>query len=190
MSGGGVKPGFSGEGWPAARSMTERPHIKLELVSDPTYLCGAREMIASISRRLGFEDMDCSKIALAVDEALCNVIRHGYNRSLDRPIWISVWPEPGDGRSAGGIRIVIEDEARQVEPDRMKSRELDDVRPGGLGVHIIREVMDEAVYEKRAPAGMRLTMVKRAPRPVEPPSLSDRRACPAVVTERAPGRVR
>lgn len=169
--------------------MIERPHIKLELVSDPTYLCGARELVASISRRLGFEDMDCSKIALAVDEALCNVIRHGYQRAMDRPIWISVWPLEGDAHSPGGIRIVIEDEARQVEPEKVRSRDLDDVRPGGLGVHIIREVMDEAVYEKRAPVGMRLTMVKRAPRPVEPPSLTEKRGCATGMTERAPGRV-
>ena len=188
-----ASPGFSGEDGQASETMSERPHIKLELISDPTYLCGARELVASISRRLGFEDMDCSKIALAVDEALCNIIRHGYNRAMDKPIWISVWPVPGDVHSAGGIRIVIEDDARQVDPSKMKSRDLDDIRPGGLGVHIIREVMDEAVYEKRTPAGMRLTMVKHAPRPTEPPGLTDRRGngtTSAVVTERTPGRVR
>ncbi len=150
-----------------------QPHLRLELISDPTYLCGARELVASVSRRLGFEDMDCSKIALAVDEALCNIIRHGYNRAMDKPIWISLWPIPGDEHSAGGIRIVIEDEASQVDPSKMKSRELDDIRPGGLGVHIIQEVMDEARYERRAPKGMRLTMVKHAPRPDSAPTLSD-----------------
>lgn len=174
--------------------MNEAPHIKLELLSDPTYLCGARELVASISRRLGFEDMDCSKIALAVDEALCNIIRHGYDRAMDKPIWISLWPVQGDAHSPGGVRIVIEDEATQVDPVKMKSRDLDDVRPGGLGVHIIREVMDEAVYEKRSPRGMRLTMVKRAPNPAEPPTLCDPRRPAAVVTDRSadrsPGRVR
>ncbi|MFK7883399.1 MAG: ATP-binding protein [Phycisphaerales bacterium] len=174
--------------------MNETPHIKLELISDPTYLCGARELVASISRRLGFEDMDCSKIALAVDEALCNIIRHGYDRAMDKPIWISLWPIPGDTRSPGGVRIVIEDEASQVDPSKMKSRDLDEVRPGGLGVHIIQEVMDEAIYEKRSPKGMRLTMIKRAPNPSEPPTLSDSPRSPAIVTDRSadrtPGRVR
>ena len=33
--------------------------------------------------------------------------------------------------------------------------------PGGLGVHIIREVMDEVTWERREPKGMRLTMIKR-----------------------------
>jgi len=172
-----------------------KPHLRLELISDPTYLCGARELVASVSRRLGFEDMDCSKIALAVDEALCNIIRHGYDRAMDKPIWISVWPIPGDAHSAGGIRILIEDEASQVDPLKMKSRDLDDVRPGGLGVHIIREVMDEAVYEQRAPKGMCLTMVKHAPRPDAPPSLKQScskqaRSCSPTVPDRTGGRVR
>jgi hypothetical protein len=59
-----------------------------------------------------------------------------------------------------GLRIVIEDLGRQTDPGAIKGRDLDDVRPGGLGVHIIREVMDEVVYEKRPGGGMRLTLVK------------------------------
>lgn len=145
-----------------------RPHIRVELLSNPIYLSGARELVGTVAKRLGFDDLDCSKIALAVDEALCNVIRHGYARALDRPIWISIWPVEGEG-GAEGIRIAIEDEARQVDPSAMQGRSLTDIRPGGLGVHIIREVMDEAVYEKReGGVGMRLTLVKRAPRPAEP----------------------
>jgi hypothetical protein len=66
---------------------------------------------------------------------------------------------PGGGRCAG-LRIVIEDCGRQADPDAIKGRDLDDIRPGGLGVHIIREVMDQAVYEKRPAGGMRLTLVK------------------------------
>jgi anti-sigma regulatory factor (Ser/Thr protein kinase) len=59
-----------------------------------------------------------------------------------------------------GIRIVIEDEAKHIDPDHIKGRDLDEIRPGGLGVHIIREIMDEVVYEQRRPIGMRLTLVK------------------------------
>jgi len=142
----------------------ERPHIRIELVSDPIYLSGARELVGSVARRLGFDDLQCSKIALAVDEALCNIIRHGYDRAADKPIWISVWPAGcDDAGKPCGLRLVIEDEARQVEPESFKGRDLDDIRPGGLGVHIIREVMDEVEYSKRDGVGMRLSMMKRAP---------------------------
>ena len=153
--------------------MSERPHIRVELMSNPVYLSGARELVSSVARRLGFDDLDCSKIALAVDEALCNVIRHGYNRKTDRPIWIALWPvdEDADG-NPDGLRIVIEDEAKQVDPDKMKGRELADVRPGGRGVHIIREVMDEARYERREGDGMRLTLIKRAPKPADAPRIA------------------
>ena len=139
--------------------MSERPHLQLQMVSNPLYLSGARELVSSVARRLGFTDMQCSQIALAVDEALCNVIRHGYDRREDAPIWLSVHPIRENG-AVQGLKLVIEDEARQVDPAAIKSRDLEDVRPGGLGVHIIREVMDEAVYERRGESGMRLTLVK------------------------------
>lgn len=137
------------------------PDLRLELVSNPVYLAGARELVSTVALRLGFDDLACAQIALAVDEALCNVIRHGYKSELGRPIWLSIWPLAGENGSAGGIRIVIEDEAPHVDPERIKGRELDDVKPGGLGVHIIREVMDDVVFEHRQPTGMRLKLEKR-----------------------------
>jgi anti-sigma regulatory factor (Ser/Thr protein kinase) len=110
-------------------------------------------------------------MALALDEALCNVIRHGYKQAADRPIWITITPVGGittpeemhkNGNPVQGIRIVLEDEAVQVDPSQIKGRQLEDIRPGGLGVHIIHEVMDDVRYEKReGGAGMRLTMMKR-----------------------------
>ena len=145
--------------------MSQPAHITVHLHGDPKYLAGVREMVASVARRLGVDELSCSQLALAVDEALCNVIRHGYQGQDERPIWIRIWPEPLESLKSDappGIRVVIEDEAAQVDPAAMQGRELDDVRPGGLGVHIIREVMDEAIYEKRSGGvGMSLTLIKR-----------------------------
>lgn len=146
-------------------AQTTRPHIAVELLSQPRYLGGARDLIAAVAKRFGFDDSECGRIALAVDEALCNIIRHGYERRADGRIWISVWPlneGPGD---PGGIRVVIDDEARQVDPEKIRGRELEDVRPGGLGVFIIREVMDRVDFEKRTDQdrGMRLVMEKAVP---------------------------
>ena len=168
--------------------MSETPEIRIEMRSNPLYLSGAREMVGAIARRLCFSDEACGQIALALDEALCNVIRHGYQRRADGPIWISIYPitppagsdapdaardrPAGHRRSGAGglggecdspataLTIVIEDEARQIDPELIRSRDLDQVRPGGLGVHIIRAVMDEVRYEKRDGLGMRLIMTK------------------------------
>ena len=105
--------------------------------------------------RLGFEKQEGNHIALAIDEALANVIRHGYDNCCHLPIWVRVWE-----LKSGGIRIVMEDEAKQVDPACIKSRDLEDIKPGGLGVHIIQEIMDSVRYEAREGVGMRLTMEK------------------------------
>lgn len=153
-----------------SRRMTQpptQPNIRLELLSNPLYLSGVREFIAGVAKRLGFTETHCSQLALAVDEAMANVIRHGYDTKTDGKIWINV-AHKGDARSGLSMTVVIEDEAKQVDPCTIKSRDLEDIRPGGLGVHIIKEVMDEATYEKReCDRGMRLTLVKKqAPIPI------------------------
>ena len=48
----------------------------------------------------------------------------------------------------------------QVDVELIKSRALDDIKPGGLGVHLIQTVMDEATWVKREDGGMKLTMKK------------------------------
>jgi anti-sigma regulatory factor (Ser/Thr protein kinase) len=162
------------------------PHVRLQILSQPRYLCGAREMVAAVAKRIGFSDLSCSQIALAIDEALANVMRHGYSDRPDGPIWLSVWPlsqqaaprrkadpdetasrpaaengKPASPSAPVGLRIVIEDEAKQIDPSSIKGRDLEDIRPGGLGVHIIRHVMDCVDYAKRDGKGMRLTLEKR-----------------------------
>lgn len=144
----------------------DRAPVELRLVSDPVYLVGARELVANICKRVGFSDDAASKVALALDEALANVIRHGYDRQTDRPIWISIWPESEPG--VPGIMIRVEDEAKQIDPDNIKGRDLDEIRPGGLGVYIMRRIMDQVVFEKRSEVGMRLTMSRAAARIDQP----------------------
>lgn len=139
--------------------MTRQPHLRLEMLSSPLYLAGARELVSCVADRLGMSEDACCHLKLSVDEALCNVIRHGYQNQHDRPIWISIEPMHDASRGVG-MRVVIEDEARQVEPAEIRGRDLEDVKPGGLGVHIIAQLMDHVCYEKRDGSGMRLTLVK------------------------------
>lgn len=126
------------------------------MFSQPKFLPAARALVGSVAQRLGFNEIQCGQISLAVDEALCNVITHGYDRRDDGKLWLNLWPLD----NPPGIKVVIEDLARQVDPGSIQPRDLDDVRPGGLGVHIIREIMDKVTYERRRERGMRLTMIK------------------------------
>ena len=131
------------------------PDLRLEMWSQPRLLSAARGMVDHLARRVGFDEVTSGQISLAIDEALCNVINHGYERRPDGRIVLSIWAE-------ADLLVVIEDRAREVDPDTIRGRDLDDIRPGGLGVHIIREVMDLVRYEQRPGGGMRLTLSKRA----------------------------
>src|SRR3954471_17925797 len=96
------------------------PDLCLELVSNPIYLCGVRELVAHTAKRLGFPDQPASQIALAVDEALSNIMKHGYERRLDGRIWLKLKPLPDPhGQS---LEIIIEDQAKQIDPCNIKGR--------------------------------------------------------------------
>ena len=136
------------------------PDLALEMWSQPRLLAAARALVSQTSQRLGFTETESGRISLAVDEALCNVINHGYGKRADGRIWLRIWAGESDGRPH--LRLVLEDRARTVDPAEIQSRDLDDVRPGGLGVHIIREIMDTVEYAPRDGGGMRLTMTKTA----------------------------
>ncbi len=100
------------------------------------------------------ELVDC--LVLAVDEACANIIRHAYgpNRAGDIILEIDY--------SAGELVFRLRDFAAPVDKAALRPRELDALRPGGLGLRLIREIMDS--YEFLAPAegrGNVLVMRKR-----------------------------
>jgi len=139
-------------------AQADHPAIDLRIDSDPKFLCVVRAVVGVIAAKAGLDEATCGQVSLAVDEAVTNVMRHGYGGATDQPIWIKVHLADGDG--GHGFTVTVEDRGRQVDPTAIRGRELEDVRPGGLGVHIIREVMDRVTYTQREGGGMRLVMSK------------------------------
>lgn len=135
----------------------------LRIRSNPAELAAVRAQVRSTAAAVGFSNEDVGKIMLAVDEALSNVIRHGYGGCCDQPIDLRF--ETIRSGPTTSLSITVRDFGRQVAPESIFGRPLDDVRPGGLGVHIIRSVMDEVVYEHAEDTGMRLTMLKKKTTP-------------------------
>jgi len=139
--------------------MDEHSDLEIRIVSNPRYICAVRLAIESAARSLGAAEQTCGELALVVGEALANVIKHGYQDQTDRPIWVTGSPMQDDGRRC--FEVVIEDESQGVDLDQIKSRPLDEVRPGGLGVHLIQCIMDQVEYSHRQDGvGVRLRMRK------------------------------
>jgi anti-sigma regulatory factor (Ser/Thr protein kinase) len=71
--------------------------------------------------------------------------------------------------------VRIDDYGTFVDPSQIKSRRLEDVRPGGLGVHLMKKVMDEVTYTKNRWGGTSLVMRKRLSSPAKEEPRKDRR---------------
>lgn len=142
-------------------SRSDGPNLdnrQLTFPSDPAKLAEVRDSIREFAHDCGFDDGEVDGIALAIDEALANVIKHGYGGRNDGRIDLDVRTiDPGAG---GGIEFHIRDYGCQVDPCTIAGRDLNDVRPGGLGVHIIRSVMDDVSYAPCSDCGMSVTLRK------------------------------
>jgi sigma-B regulation protein RsbU (phosphoserine phosphatase) len=106
---------------------------------------------------LGFTGDQTGDVVLAVDEACQNIIRHAYGGDESGEIEVSVRREHGE------LVIDLRDFADPVDPDCVnRQRDLDEVRPGGLGTHFMRSVMDEVAFvECSETRGNLLRMRKR-----------------------------
>lgn len=111
----------------------------LQLPAQADSLQRLRAFVREQALVCGFTSACADDLALAVNEACMNVIQHGY-RGADGVIELSA------GAIAGGMEVRVRDEAMSVSIADWRPRALDDVRPGGLGVHFIREIMDEVIY--------------------------------------------
>ena len=117
-----------------------------------------RTMIrAALNNHAGHSDR-VEDIVLAIDEACQNIIRHAYRGECDDPITLHIELTPK------ALVITLDDHAPAVRPDCMKPRAFDDIRPGGLGCHFMRQVMDSVSIEPaRIGSGNRLRMTKSVP---------------------------
>jgi len=93
-------------------------------------------------------------MAMAVDEAASNVIRHAYGNRHDALLALEI--ESFSDR----IEFVLEDAGPKVSPEVLQPRSVDEVRPGGLGTFFIKCFMDETRFEEDLPEGNRLKLVK------------------------------
>lgn len=139
--------------------MSRRRVLNLEVSSDPAELPRVRDTIRAWIAQHGWEEPEIADIVLAVDEALSNVIRHGYEGQPGHKIELGL-RALRDPQHGPGVEIRVRDFGKQVPLEKIRGRKLDDLRPGGLGVHIIRSVMTSAEYSHASGGGMQLVMRK------------------------------
>jgi serine/threonine-protein kinase RsbW len=123
------------------------------------YLDEIREFVGGIARAGGFGDKDVYNIQLATDEAASNIIEHAYEKNPDGVLELSC------GVRDDLITIVLIDHGESFDPSEIPlpdlKADLSDRKIGGLGIFLMRKLMDEVRYEVKHNRGNILTMTKR-----------------------------
>lgn len=133
-----------------------RRMLELRLEATPERLRLLRSLVQGAMELLG-ADAECSDCAaLAVSEVCMNVIQHAYGPECPGEIVLEIL------NNRDTVKFRVTDFAAPVDAAAVRSRNLDDLRPGGLGVHLIHQVMDQAGFvPPPAGAGNVFEMTKR-----------------------------
>jgi len=125
--------------------------LKLHLESNPQALGLVRAAVERAAELLHFHEVESRAIVRSVDEALANVIRHAYHGKTGCPIEVTCrhLHSTQSGTCVSGIEIVLRDSGVCADPAKMKGRPLEEIRPGGLGLHFMRQSMDEVEFTRK-----------------------------------------
>lgn len=111
--------------------------FEIKFPARPDRLCLVRALVKITAEVVGCNEELREKLVIAVNEACMNVIQHAYKGNDTGEIILQILNEDTQ------LVFRLLDYAEPIDLDSVKSRKLEDVRPGGLGVHFIREIMDD-----------------------------------------------
>jgi serine/threonine-protein kinase RsbW len=124
---------------------------RLELDSRLTELMRVRPWIDAVADRLGFSDEQRFALQLCMEEALANVILHGYRSQPGHPIVIRT------AVAGGMLSISVDDQAPPFSAieflprsfnGEMKKASLESVTPGGNGIRLLKRFSGSLSYER------------------------------------------
>ncbi|MBI9073125.1 MAG: ATP-binding protein [Melioribacteraceae bacterium] len=117
---------------------------KIVVNSSTENLSHVRDFIRDAAEECGFSKETSGKIILAVDEACTNVIKHAYKYSDEGNITVEV------KFSNSKFSISITDSGTHFDPNKIPEPNLkkyyDEKKVGGLGMFLMKKLMDEVVY--------------------------------------------
>lgn len=124
--------------------------LKMEVPANPEYVGIIRLTVSGIANKIGFNIDDIEDIKVAVSEACTNAIKH----SLDDKFNIEFTT------LENGISINIQDKGKGYDTDAIGEPDLQNPRESGLGLFIIKALMDELEINSEENKGTNIKMIK------------------------------
>lgn len=146
--------------------MSKNSHRELSVPADTSYLSQVRSAVIEVMGKSMFSPVKANLVALAVDEAVANIMEHAYENkarltpgvSQDVQVILDATPER--------LSVIIRDSGVAFDPRRVPEVDVrEHVRQGhtgGLGIFLMRRIMDEIHYTYKQGVHNELKMVKYA----------------------------
>ena len=116
-----------------------------------------QDWLEAISPELGIDEMLIPGINLALEEAVTNVINYAYPKGTYGSIELDASLEGNE------LKFILSDSGKEFDPTLRPEADINagvEDRPiGGLGVHLVRQIMDSVSYERKEGMNI-LTMTK------------------------------
>lgn len=137
----------------------EKTRYSLKIPSKTDNLELIRSFVSHVAKMIGFDDDDTYKIELAVDEACANVIKHAYDKQnaehqIDLAIEIDIKK----------LVIIITDLCKGFDVQKVLHKNIKDylaeMKVGGLGIHLIKALMDDVEFFSKPGKKTQVKMTK------------------------------
>jgi serine/threonine-protein kinase RsbW len=136
----------------------------LKVSSQTSRLKSVRDFVTEEASRFGFDEETVNKISIAVDEACTNVIKHSFNYAEDREIEVTV------KTSDGAFEVIVSHDGKSFDPEEIKPPDMKEYlthyRRGGLGMHLMRSLMDKVEYRSSGKSRNEVHLIKLLPVPI------------------------
>ncbi|MEQ8357201.1 MAG: ATP-binding protein [Kiloniellaceae bacterium] len=114
--------------------------LELRFPAQANRMVLVRDTVRSAARFCGFDEPDTRDIVLAVGEACQNVILHAYAGREAGTIVLGLL------RGEDRLILRVTDFGEAIDPAKIEPRNLDELKPGGLGIYFMRELMDSTDF--------------------------------------------
>jgi len=140
---------------------TQLNNKELIVLSSTENLAVIRKFIQSAANQFGISEDDTGKILLSVDEACTNIIRHAYKNNPKGKIKIQLLIN----KSFDTLKIIIEDNGVHFNPKTIPEPDLTEYlhqkKVGGLGMFLMKKIMDKVSYKTLSDGKNKLLMIKK-----------------------------
>ena len=103
-----------------------------------------RTFCREVFEKLKIEKELKDELVLAIAEAAQNIVKHGYKGVEETKDHMQIKISMKDNQ----LEIGFFDKGKPVVAENIQHRNLDDIKPGGLGTFFIKQIMDDAVFKK------------------------------------------